>query len=266
MKNSARKGFTLIELLVVIAIVTILASLLLPALSRAKRSANALRCKNNVRQLSVAMNLYVIDDGVYPPFSYWSGTRPAHYVNWDEALEAYTASKWTNALYQCPEYRLRASDGGARTEWPVSGMYGSYGYNNAGTWHHGLGDSLDPITRDRIAVPAIRDSQVVAPADMIAFGDANILRHAPEGGFYGVPYFNFGGGVMTSGRPGYKEVLNSLKQRHSESFNVAFCDGHVELAKRAQLFENSETARRRWNRDHIGHAWQNYLWGGKIIP
>ena len=68
--QASHDGFTLIELLVVIAIIGILAALLLPTLAKGKASAQSAACKSNLRQLGIALNMYVNEYGKYP------GPRP----------------------------------------------------------------------------------------------------------------------------------------------------------------------------------------------
>src|SRR5262249_32292320 len=83
------KAFTLVELLVVIGIIAVLVAVLLPALNKARESAQRTQCLSNVRQLGILFRLYANANKDAAPIGYVGGEKQFAYVmNWNVAGSA----------------------------------------------------------------------------------------------------------------------------------------------------------------------------------
>src|SRR5579863_7345917 len=108
--SGSRNGaFTLIELLVVIAVIAILAALLLPALSMSKAYARSSACKNHLRQMGLALQMYVHDNQSKYPFYLATGPDNKR-TFWSGKLEPFYDLAWTNTKYHCPGYKGAITD------------------------------------------------------------------------------------------------------------------------------------------------------------
>ena len=83
-----RRGFTLIELLVVIAIIAVLIALLLPAVQQAREAARASQCRNNMKQLGIALHSYHETHSAFPLGGFHNGTQ----LGWHVAVLPFIAA------------------------------------------------------------------------------------------------------------------------------------------------------------------------------
>ena len=98
-----KKGFTLIELLVVVAIIGILASILMPSLSKAREKGRQAVCMNNNKQISMAVIMYS-QDSVIP--DHWDGTK-----SWVRHIAVYLGGEQNNKVLHCPTVEWDNSTG-----------------------------------------------------------------------------------------------------------------------------------------------------------
>jgi prepilin-type N-terminal cleavage/methylation domain-containing protein/prepilin-type processing-associated H-X9-DG protein len=279
-QNASAEGFTLVELIVVVAIIALLASLLLPGLARAKDLAKTTSCKNNLRQLGIALNLYTLDHERFPGngavygvnlpgsprrfnsfvyrglnwlYPYLNGKHKTNYL---AIYHSYTPDDVPPPVLLCPGEKPDSNGWTLREGKAFDHIQPGYAYNEIGTglWfnHRTLG--LGPIADDKIGPMSHRDfvwryiapHEVISPSRMIALADSNR---------YALPY-----SWLTPFKKGQK--LSTLEGPHKKGklANVVFVDGHVEAGKNEAWVAKTDEARARWNNDALPHreSWENY--------
>lgn len=228
-----RLGFTLVELLVVISIIALLASMLLPALGKAKAKAQGIRCISNLKQLTLAAQMYVSDfnEGL-PPIQEFLALQRIE-TSWRPYLFSYVGR--SKAVYDCPaerkdRYAADTNDVAGQFKRNEIKLSSGIGAVNV---HWNPGGAPPPFGR-----PAgyennmAKASSIESPSQCLFFGDG----HSDWGGWPDDRWWIWKE-VGGANNPGFNRLVQNDPgaTRHNRLSNYALADGSARQLNPARI-------------------------------
>ena len=221
-----KQFFTLIELLVVIAIIAILASMLLPALQKARDTARESNCKSNLKQFALATTMYCDNSN-----DYFMPVYQGSATTWNWAYHLFEAKylPGSNGIWKCPTAAATIPGVNFKKDftksaglYPANFQYVAYGYNDVtiGMMAESMKDSsnLHYISGGEASSLPTKRAQIKKGSTCLLFGETINPDQTPNEGSY------------TIGNGGkYKD------DRHNFGANVAWVDGHVSYLKNTKV-------------------------------